>query len=284
MERIRRMDDEPDFATARSGRPPREAAAIGGSNPDVGGADRASRSTPRCGPVYEAGGGEEEGFELAERDLVRNASHDDGEGFPERDAFTPERSPTARRPSTARPTRRSRRTSVSRRRDRCAARDLPWRHGRPHRLRPQQGHGRQPAAARRVVQARAPGAADDRRAQRRRQDDAAADARGGDVGRRRRPVLPEGLQGRAARPAPAARPRPDAARLRARRLRGARRARGRPHAPGAGDGRRRRGGVRRILARGGAPGARRRLDAGATARRRWCAAWASTTKPTSTAR
>ena len=41
-------------------------------------------------PVYEAGGGEEEGFELAERDLVRNASHDDGEGFPERDAFTPE--------------------------------------------------------------------------------------------------------------------------------------------------------------------------------------------------
>jgi hypothetical protein len=42
-------------------------------------------------PVYEAGGGEQEGFELAEHDLVRNASHDDGGGYPERDAFTPER-------------------------------------------------------------------------------------------------------------------------------------------------------------------------------------------------
>jgi hypothetical protein len=42
-------------------------------------------------PVYEAGGGEQEGFELAERDLIRNASHDDGAGYPERDAFTPER-------------------------------------------------------------------------------------------------------------------------------------------------------------------------------------------------
>ena len=37
------------------------------------------------------GGGDAEGFELAERDLVRNASHDDGAAFPERDAFTPER-------------------------------------------------------------------------------------------------------------------------------------------------------------------------------------------------
>ena len=45
---------------------------------------------PAMIPVYEAGGGEEEGFELAERDLVRNASHDDGEGYPERDAFAPE--------------------------------------------------------------------------------------------------------------------------------------------------------------------------------------------------
>ena len=42
-------------------------------------------------PVYEAGGGEQDGFELAERDLVRNASHDDGTAFPERDGFTPER-------------------------------------------------------------------------------------------------------------------------------------------------------------------------------------------------
>jgi hypothetical protein len=46
---------------------------------------------PAMRPVYEAGGGEQEGFELAEHDLERNASHDDGEAFPERDAFTPER-------------------------------------------------------------------------------------------------------------------------------------------------------------------------------------------------
>jgi hypothetical protein len=66
-----------------------EAAAIGGAVPDVGDVfddpvDEADR------PVREAGGGEEEGFELAEHDLIRNASHDDGGGYPERDAFTPE--------------------------------------------------------------------------------------------------------------------------------------------------------------------------------------------------
>ncbi len=41
-------------------------------------------------PVYQAGGGEEEGWEAAEADLVENATHGDGHGQPERDAFTPE--------------------------------------------------------------------------------------------------------------------------------------------------------------------------------------------------
>ncbi len=54
-------------------------------------ADTSEPIDPAMIPVYEAGGGEGEGFELAERDLIRNASHDDGEGYPERDAFTPER-------------------------------------------------------------------------------------------------------------------------------------------------------------------------------------------------
>ena len=84
-------DDDPDFATREEWEAAREAAAIGGAQPDVGGADTAEPIDPAMIPVYEAGGGEGEGFELAERDLVRNASHDDGEGFPERDAFTPER-------------------------------------------------------------------------------------------------------------------------------------------------------------------------------------------------
>jgi len=84
-------ENDPDFATREEREAAREAGAIGGTNPDVGGADTSEPIDPALIPVYEAGGGEEEGFELAERDLVRNASHDDGEGFPERDAFTPER-------------------------------------------------------------------------------------------------------------------------------------------------------------------------------------------------
>jgi hypothetical protein len=83
-------DNDPDFATREEWAAAREAAAIGGHNPDVGGADPSEPIDPAMRPVYEAGGGEAEGFELAERDLVRNASHDDGEGYPERDAFTPE--------------------------------------------------------------------------------------------------------------------------------------------------------------------------------------------------
>jgi hypothetical protein len=61
-----------------------EAAAIGGPTP-AGVLD-----DPAMGPVYEAGGGEAEGFEAAEEDLIRNASHDDGRGNPLRDAISPE--------------------------------------------------------------------------------------------------------------------------------------------------------------------------------------------------
>jgi hypothetical protein len=84
-------ENDPDFATREEWEAAREAAAIGGAKADVGGADSSEPIDPAMIPVYEAGGGEGEGFELAEHDLVRNASHDDGEGVPERDAFTPER-------------------------------------------------------------------------------------------------------------------------------------------------------------------------------------------------
>ncbi len=83
-------ENDPDFATREEWAAARDAAAIGGSSPDVGPADPSEAVDPAMRAVYEAGGGEEEGFELAERDLVRNASHDDGGGYPERDAFTPE--------------------------------------------------------------------------------------------------------------------------------------------------------------------------------------------------
>ena len=60
-----------------------EAAAIGGRVPSETG-------DPAMDPVYEAGGGEQEGFEAAEADLIENATHGDGHGDPARDAITPE--------------------------------------------------------------------------------------------------------------------------------------------------------------------------------------------------
>ncbi len=90
MERIDDAEDEPDFVTREEWEAAAEARAIGGLGPGVGGVDLDEPIDEALRPVYEAGGGEAEGFELAERDLVRNASHDDGEGFPELDAFTPE--------------------------------------------------------------------------------------------------------------------------------------------------------------------------------------------------
>lgn len=84
-------DEEPDLVTREERAAAAEAAEIGGSRPDVGGADTSEEVDEAMRPVYEAGGGEQDGFELADRDLVRNASHDDGTAYPERDAFTPER-------------------------------------------------------------------------------------------------------------------------------------------------------------------------------------------------
>jgi len=61
-----------------------EAAGIGG---DPG---EPITDDPALEPVYEAGGGEAEGFEAAESELIENASHGGGAGDPSRDAFTPE--------------------------------------------------------------------------------------------------------------------------------------------------------------------------------------------------
>jgi hypothetical protein len=74
---------EDDLAGEQEREAAAEAAAIGGPvpDPDVDPADRA---------VREAGGGESEGFEMAEEDLVRHATHEDPGGDPASDAFTPE--------------------------------------------------------------------------------------------------------------------------------------------------------------------------------------------------
>lgn len=60
-----------------------EAARIGGSVP-------ADAQDPAMEPVYQAGGGEQDGWEAAEADLVENASHGGGGANPLRDALTPE--------------------------------------------------------------------------------------------------------------------------------------------------------------------------------------------------
>ena len=60
-----------------------EAGAIGGK----GGADEVADEAQR--PVAEAGGGEAEGFELAERDLEKHATNLEGPS-PRNEAFTPE--------------------------------------------------------------------------------------------------------------------------------------------------------------------------------------------------
>ncbi len=83
-------NDDPDFATREEWAAAEEARLIGGRGPAVGGVNDDEIVDEAMRPVYEAGGGEQDGFELAERDLVRNASHDDGQALPERDAFTPE--------------------------------------------------------------------------------------------------------------------------------------------------------------------------------------------------
>jgi hypothetical protein len=61
-----------------------EAAEIGGPAPDDPIADPAQR------PVIEGGEGQAEGFELAEQELIDNASHGDQKRFPNRDASPPE--------------------------------------------------------------------------------------------------------------------------------------------------------------------------------------------------
>ena len=74
-------DDPVDLEAEAAGR---EAAAIGGPHPRTD-ADEAHR------PLEEAGEGEAEGFELAERDLEEHATHGDPGVDPTTHAGRPER-------------------------------------------------------------------------------------------------------------------------------------------------------------------------------------------------
>jgi hypothetical protein len=70
------VDEEAEEAAA-------EAARIGGRRPEYD-VDESQR------PLEESGEGEAEGFELAEHDLIEEASHGEEGRSPELDAFTPE--------------------------------------------------------------------------------------------------------------------------------------------------------------------------------------------------
>lgn len=65
------MSPDPQFEREQAQRAAREAAEIGGAVTDEDALDPAQR------PVREAGGGEAEGFEQAEEELIEHASHGD---------------------------------------------------------------------------------------------------------------------------------------------------------------------------------------------------------------
>jgi hypothetical protein len=71
------IEDEEEAAAAEAGR-------IGGDRPDYHDQDESHR------PLEEAGEGEAEGFELAEEDLIEEASHGDERRSPEADGWNEE--------------------------------------------------------------------------------------------------------------------------------------------------------------------------------------------------
>jgi hypothetical protein len=72
------------------GTPADEARAAAEEAAEIGGPDPYPDLDPAERPIAEGGGGEAEGFEQAEEELMRNASHDDAHGHPEADRFSPE--------------------------------------------------------------------------------------------------------------------------------------------------------------------------------------------------
>lgn len=67
-----------------------EAAAAAAAAAGIGGDVPADSDDPAEQPLIEAGQGEAEGFELAEKDLIEIASHGDQHRFPDGDAPPPE--------------------------------------------------------------------------------------------------------------------------------------------------------------------------------------------------
>jgi hypothetical protein len=89
-ERVDSLAPEPGEADSADALVAQEESAAAAEAARIGGIAPRGAGDPAMDPVYEAGGGEQEGWEQAEAELIENASHGDGGGQPERDAFAPE--------------------------------------------------------------------------------------------------------------------------------------------------------------------------------------------------
>lgn len=67
-----------------------QAEAAAAEAAEIGGHTNTEHLPPAERPLAEGGEGEAEGFELAQEQLIENASHGDGTGNPLGDRFTPE--------------------------------------------------------------------------------------------------------------------------------------------------------------------------------------------------
>jgi hypothetical protein len=90
MERVDARAEDPDSVPDDDVLIAREESAAAAESARIGGQVPRESDDPAMEPLYEAGEGEQEGWETAEAELVENATHGDGAGNPARDAFTPE--------------------------------------------------------------------------------------------------------------------------------------------------------------------------------------------------
>jgi hypothetical protein len=88
-----RPAEDEDFISDEEREAAAEAGAIGGPRPDYRVDDDNNDEAHR--PLEEAGEGESEGFELAEHDLIEEASHGEEGRYPGEDAFEDEQDPGA---------------------------------------------------------------------------------------------------------------------------------------------------------------------------------------------
>jgi hypothetical protein len=93
IERAERADalkPDPDLLRADDPLVAEEESAAAAEAREIGGVVPHDARDPAMDPVYQAGGGEQDGWEAAEADLIENATHGEGRANPLRDAFTPE--------------------------------------------------------------------------------------------------------------------------------------------------------------------------------------------------